>query len=328
MADERLWIKDLRPGSEVDEAFAVRSSDLRQRRNGGAYLALTLADRTGHVAALVWDDAKRLAKVCEPGRVVRVRGQVQRYNQRLQVVVRDAAVVAQDEIDESVFVRASSVDPELLWHRLQDMIEAVRDERLRQLLFRIFSDPEIAEPFKRAAAARTMHHAFRSGLIEHTLSMTRVAKELAEHYRLDEDMVVAGALLHDLGKVWELELGATIEYTDDGRLLGHLPMEVLYVDRRISELEGFPAETRRQLLHILLSHHGEYEYGSPRRPKTPEALLVHMADNLDSKVNGMLEIMAEGGETEDAWTPYSPILQRFVYRRRPPSSEPQDKGDS
>jgi 3'-5' exoribonuclease len=328
VADERLWIKDLRPGSEVDEAFAVRSSDLRQRRNGGAYLALTLADRTGHVAALVWDDAKRLAKVCEPGRVVRVRGQVQRYNQRLQVVVRDAAVVAQDEIDESVFVRASSVDPELLWHRLQDMIEAVRDERLRQLLFRIFSDPEIAEPFKRAAAARTMHHAFRSGLIEHTLSMTRVAKELAEHYRLDEDMVVAGALLHDLGKVWELELGATIEYTDDGRLLGHLPMEVLYVDRRISELEGFPAETRRQLLHILLSHHGEYEYGSPRRPKTPEALLVHMADNLDSKVNGMLEIMAEGGETEDAWTPYSPILQRFVYRRRPPSSEPQDKGDS
>ena len=328
MAEERLWIKDLRPGTEVEEAFAVRSSDLRQRRNGGPYLALTLADRTGHVAALVWEDAKRLARLCEPGRVVRVRGQVQRYNQRLQVVVRDAMVVDQEEVDESVFVRASVVDPELLWRGLLDLIEAVRDERLRQLLFRIFSDPEIVEPFKRSAAARTMHHAFRSGLLEHTLSMTRVGKALAQHYRLDEDMVVAGALLHDLGKVWELELGATIEYTDDGRLLGHLPMEVLYVDRRISELEGFSAETRRQLLHILLSHHGEYEYGSPRRPKTPEALLVHMVDNLDSKVSGMLEIIAEGGETEDAWTAYSPILQRFVYRRRPPSSEQPDSNDS
>jgi 3'-5' exoribonuclease len=149
--------------------------------------------------------------------------------------------------------------------------------------------------------------------------MAVVARDLARHYGLDEGLVVAGALLHDLGKVWELEIGASIEYTDDGRLLGHLPMEVLFVERKITELESFPPELRRQLLHILLAHHGEYEFGSPRRPKTPEALLVHMADNLDSKMAGMLEaIQAEGGD-DSAWTPFSRILERHVYRRRLPN---------
>ncbi len=323
MAEERRWIQTLRPGDKVQESYAVRSRDVRQRRNGGPYLALTLADRTGQVAGLVWEDVERLARICEPGRVVRAEGQVQRYNQRLQLVVRDAEPVPAEEVDEALFVRASAIDPAILWRRLLDFVEGVSDQRLRQLLFRVFSDPEVEKAFRRAPAARSMHHAFRSGLLEHTVSMTAVAKTLAGHYRLDESLVVAGALLHDLGKIWELELDATIEYTDDGRLLGHLPMEVLYVDRKISELDGFPAETRRHLLHILLAHHGQYEYGSPRRPKTPEALLVHMADNLDSKVSGMLQIMSDGGETDQAWTPYSPILERYVYRRRPqPAPDP------
>jgi 3'-5' exoribonuclease len=147
--------------------------------------------------------------------------------------------------------------------------------------------------------------------------MTTAARLLAGHYGLDASLVVAGALLHDLGKIWELELGPSIEYTDDGRLLGHLPMEVLFVDRKISELGAFPAESRRQLLHVLLSHHGKLEHGSPRRPKTPEALLVHAMDNLDSKMGAMLQLIEEGGETGEAWTPFSPILGRHVYRRRP-----------
>jgi len=321
VAEPRVWIKDLRPGMEVDETYAVRSSDIRKRRGGGNYLALSLADRTGQVTALAWENAERLAAVCRVGAVVRVRGQVQRYNQRLQLVIRSAEPVAPEDVDERLYVRASAIDPDLLWSRLMALVEGVADERLRQLLFRIFADPEVAERFRRAPAARSMHHAFRSGLLEHTVSMTTVAKLLAGHYRADPDLVVAGALLHDLGKIWELEIGPSIEYTDDGRLLGHLPMEVLYVDGKIRELEGFPAETRRHLLHILLAHHGEYAYGSPRRPKTPEALLVHMVDNLDSKVAGMFQAMAEGGETGEAWTAYSPILERFIYRRRPAQDE-------
>jgi len=300
----------------VEEAYAVHSKDVRQRRGGGPYLALTLADRTGQVAALAWEHVDRLGSVCRVGSVVRVRGQVQRYNQRLQVVIRSAEEVPPDRVDEALFVRASEIDPDLLWSRLMALVEGIADERLRQLVFRIFSDPTVAERFRRSPAARSMHHAFRSGLLEHTVSMTTAAKALAAHYRLDAGLVVAGALLHDLGKIWELELGASIEYTDDGRLLGHLPMEVLYVEEKMHELSDFPAETRRQLLHILLAHHGEYAYGSPRRPKTPEALLVHMVDNLDAKVSGMLQAIRDGGETEEAWTPYSPILERYVYRRR------------
>ncbi len=314
---QRTWVKDLKPGTEIEESFVVRSSDVRQGRGGGSYLAATIGDRTGEVTALVWQNVDRLREVFEPGSVVAVIGQVQRYNQQLQVVVRKAETVAEDQVDHEDFVRSSAVDPELLWKRLNTFIEEVADGNLRQLLFRIFSDPEVERLFKIAPAARSMHHAFRSGLLEHTVSVTTVARNLAPHYGADQDLVVAGALLHDLGKIWELELGPSIEYTDDGRLLGHLPMEVLYVEEKIGELENFPAETRRLLLHILLAHHGEFEYGSPRRPKTPEALLVHMVDNLDSKMAGMWEAITADGSDDEAWTPYSRILGRFVYRRRP-----------
>jgi 3'-5' exoribonuclease len=317
MTDEqRVWIKDLRAGSDIEEVYAVRAADVRQRRGGGPYMAATLGDRTGEVTALVWQNVDRFRGVLEPGNVVAVRGQVQRYNQQLQIVVRQAEAVPEASVDEKLFLRSSSVDPTLLWKRLMETIEDVGDPDLRQLLLRVFSDPEVEERFRVAPAARSMHHAFRSGLLEHTVSVAEIARLLSGHYDLDNDLVIAGALLHDLGKIWELEIGPSIEYTDDGRLIGHLPMETLFVEKKIGELENFPRETRRQLLHILLSHHGEYGFGSPRRPKTPEALLVHTADNLDSKMAGMLEAIAAEGSEDAAWTPYSRILERHIYRRR------------
>lgn len=319
-------MKELKAGTELDELFVVRSKELRQRRGGGPYLALSLGDRTGEVAGLVWENVDRLGKLCEVGQVLRFRGQVQRYNQRLQVVVRGAEPVPADEVDPSLFVRSSEIDPDILWQRLIGFVEELSDPHLRQLLFRVFSDPELTQRLKVAPAARGMHHAFRSGLLEHTVSMASCARLLARHYRLHEDMVVAGALLHDLGKIWELEIDSSIEYTDDGRLLGHLAMEAMYVERAIAELSTFPAEHRRHLLHILLSHHGEYEFGSPRRPKTPEALLVHMADNLDSKMAGMLEAIGSGGDDEDAWSEFSRILDRHIYRRRPPGADSGSTG--
>lgn len=319
MSGSRTWIKDLQPGTDIEESYAVRSADVRQRRGGGPYLAICLGDRTGDVTALVWEKVERLREVLEPGTVVAVKGQVQRYNQRIQVVVRRAEALPDEQVDQDLFVRSSAVEPALLWKQLLALIEEVGGSNLRQLLFRVFSDPEVERLFKVAPAARSMHHAFRSGLLEHTVSVTTAARSLARHYRLDGDMVVAGALLHDLGKIWELEIGASIEYTDDGRLLGHLPMETLFVERKILELERFPPELRRQLLHILLAHHGEYEFGSPKRPKTPEALLVHMVDNLDSKMAGMLEAIAAEGSDDTAWTPFSRILERNIYRRRPPN---------
>ena len=315
-SEERAWIAELQPGTDIEESYVVRSKDLRQRRGGGAYIAASLGDRTGEVAALVWENVDQLAKVLDPGVVVRVKGQVQRYNGRLQIVIRRASKLATDEIDETLFVRSSSVDADVLWQRLNTLVDEMEDSHLRQLLFRIISEPEVAEKLRVAPAARGMHHAFRSGLLEHTVSMATMGRQLARHYELHEDLVVAGCILHDLGKIWELDISSSIEYTDEGRLIGHLSMEVLYVDRRIGEMEAFPQELRRQLLHILLAHHGEYEYGSPRRPKTPEALLVHMADLLDSKMAGMMEAINADGDPEAAWSPYSKILGRFIYRRR------------
>jgi 3'-5' exoribonuclease len=317
--DGRAWVSKLQPGTEVEDSYVVRSKDVRQRRGGGPYLALTLGDRTGEVAALVWENVEQLGKSLEIGAVVAIKGQVQRYNNRLQVVIRRAAKVSTEEIDETLFVRSSSVDVDILWQRLSTLVEQVKNTDLRQLLFRVISDPEVADRLRVAPAARTMHHAFRSGLLEHTVSMATVGRQVAAHYSLDADLVVAGCVLHDIGKIWELDISSSIEYTDDGRLLGHLSMEVLYVDRLISELEAFPDELRRQLLHILLAHHGEYAYGSPRRPKTPEALVVHLVDLMDSKMAGMMEAINSDGDPEQAWSQYSKILERYVYRRRPPA---------
>ena len=242
--------------------------------------------------------------------------QVQRYNNRLQVVIRKAAEVPAGEVDQALYVRSSSVDPDILWQRLMALVDGVEDPHIKQLLYRVTSDPEVSELLRIAPAARGMHHAFRSGLLEHTVSMATMGRDLAGHYSLNADLVVAGCVFHDLGKIWELEIGPSIEYTDDGRLLGHMTLEVLYLERLIGELDAFPAELRRQLIHILLAHHGEYEYGSPRRPKTPEALLVHMVDLLDSKMQGMIEAITADGDSESAWSPYSKILGRFIYRRR------------
>ena len=313
----RAWVSELQPGTEVDESYVVRSRDVRQRRGGGPYLALTLGDRTGEVTALVWENVDALGKVLEVGAVAAVTGQVQRYNQRLQVVVRRAAPVPENEVDESLYVRSSSVDPDVLWQRLEGLVEGVDNQHLRQLLFRILADPGVAARLRVAPAARSMHHAFRSGLLEHTVSMATIGRQMARHYDLDESLVVAGCVLHDLGKIWELDVSPSIEYTDDGRLLGHLTLEVLHVDRIIAEMPSFPDELRRHLLHLLLAHHGEYEYGSPRRPKTPEALLVHVVDLLDSKMAGMIEAINADGDPDQAWSPYSRILDRFIYRRRP-----------
>ncbi len=315
-ADERVWIKDLQPGKEIEESFVVRSKDVRQRRGGGPFLAATLGDRTGEVAALVWENVEQLGKLLDVGAVVTIKGQVQRYNNRLQVVIRKASNVPADCIDETLYIRSSSVDADLLWKQLTNLIEEIGNQHLRQLLFRVLSDPEVGDRLKVAPAARGMHHAFRSGLLEHTVSMTVLGRQLADHYSLNTDLVVAGCVLHDLGKIWELDISSSIEYTDDGRLLGHLTMEVLHVDRVIAEIGDFPDELRRQLLHILLAHHGQLEYGSPRRPKTPEALVVHMADLLDSKMAGMLEAINADGDSEAAWSPYSRILDRCIYRRR------------
>ncbi len=315
-ADQRAWIKDLQPGTEIEESFVVRSKDVRQRRGGGPFLAATLGDRTGEVAALVWENVEQLGKLLDVGSVVTIRGQVQRYNNRLQIVIRKASKVPPDRIDETLYVRSSSVDVDLLWKQLTMLVEEIENQHLRQILFRVISDPEVSDRLKVAPAARGMHHAFRSGLLEHTVSMSTMGRRLAKHYSLNADLVVAGCVLHDLGKIWELEISSSIEYTDEGRLLGHLTMEVLHVDRMIAEIGDFPDELRRQLLHILLAHHGEYEYGSPRRPKTPEALLVHMTDLLDSKMAGMLEAINADGDSEAAWSPYSKILGRCIYRRR------------
>ena len=322
---ERAWVRDLVPGTEVRQPFAVRAKDVRRRRGGGEFLTLVLSDRTGHVDALAWEGVHRFDRACRTGDVVRVVGHVQKYRQRLQIVVRDLDRVADEEIDEGVFIRSSAVDPERLRERLDDLIASVDDEHLRDLLARIVSDPEVAGALLRAPAARSLHHAYRGGLLEHTVSMTTAAAALCDQYGCDRSLVVAGCVLHDLGKVWELDGKASFDYTDDGRLLGHIPMIALHVDRRIAESPSFPEETRRQLLHVLLAHHGEYAYGSPRRPKMPEALLVHTIDNLDARMAAMFEAISSGGDTGEAWSAYSPILERPVYRRRPGGR--QERGD-
>lgn len=314
--ESRHWIGSLRPGDQVDELYAVADKELRERRGGGRFLSLNLCDSSGRLGAMVWENVRELDRLLETGQVARIRGNVQRYNSRLQMIVRSAQAVEQDSFDPGLFVRTSGFDAEELWEQLNQQIRSIEDDHLRQLVFRVVSDPEIEGRFRTAPAARVMHHAYRAGLLEHTVSMVKLGAILADHYELDRDLVLAACVLHDLGKIWEFEDDHSLSYTDDGRLIGHLTMVVLHVERVLAHLPDFPAETRRQLLHALIAHHGEYAYGSPRRPKTPEAVLVHQLDSLDSRMGGVLDAVSSHGDHAGAWTAKCRILERPVYRRR------------
>jgi len=328
MPDQPL-IRTLKDGDLFQGFLLAQEAAYKVSAKGSEYLEVKLGDASGDLKGFLWDvravegdmDAVR-ADV-----FLWVKGMVTTYNGRTQIKLDKVRFAADAEVgDFSAFFPVSARPvPEMLVE-LDAFIGSVRDPWIHKLLMGMFlEDGELRVAFSLAPAAKSMHHAYLGGLLEHTLSILGMAERACGHYRnLNRDLVVAGVFLHDVGKTAELSYQRSFGYTDAGNLLGHISMEADWISRMVGRIPGFPEELRMQILHIVLSHHGRLEFGSPVLPKTPEALLVHHLDDLDGK----LEVMFRAVQDETgggSWSPYSRALDRMVYRNRWPRIESQDE---
>ncbi|HEY4683243.1 MAG TPA: OB-fold nucleic acid binding domain-containing protein [Candidatus Acidoferrales bacterium] len=307
---KRLFVTDLAAGKPANSCFLVVAKDRRLTQKQSPYLALVLADRTGKINARVWDNADQFDPLFQAGDFIEVSGQAEGYQGRLQLKVQNLRRVASSEVEAGDFVRQSEKDPEALFAELVAILSEVRNPHLRRLLASVLEEREIAEKLKRAPAAKLMHHAYVGGLIEHIVSLCRLSQRVAEHYpELDLDLLLTASLLHDLGKIDELKVEPAIEYSTEGRLLGHIVLELELVNRKIDAIEGFPAALRRVVQHLIVSHHGQREFGSPEVPKFAEAIAFHFLDDLDSKLEAVRSALGELPPGE-GWTSWNRALDR------------------
>lgn len=315
MMAKRTFIEDLQEGARIDERFLVKSARLSETRAGKPYLILTVMDKSGELSGPVWDNAEQLQEICKPGEFVQLRGSVQSYREKLQLKVDDLSAVSKEQIDLADFLPATHHDRQEMAAELQAMVRTVTNPFLKKLLNHFFKKDEIWQRFQEAPAAKGIHHAYIGGLLEHSLSMAKVADMLAGHYEgVDRSLLIAGALLHDLGKVEELYMvNGVIDYTDRGRLKGHLVIGSEMIGQVAGKIRDFPEELLERLQHLILSHHGRQEYGSPAVPMTVEAFLLNYIDELDSKMNVLEQLRRKMNSAEMSWSDYQRSLERYLY---------------
>jgi 3'-5' exoribonuclease len=310
------FVKDIKEGEQIRDLFLVGSKTQLVSNAGKPYLNLSLRDRTGQFEGRVWDRAEEIGKRFDRDDIVEISGTAIQYQGRMQVKVHDVQKAAGAKPDLGDFLPVTKRGIEPLWSQLRELVAGVADAFLRKLLEGVFPDlPEtdMARRFRQAPGGKSLHHDYIGGLLEHTVSVAVICRFLASHYEgVDGDLLLAGALLHDIGKVEELAYEGTFDYTDEGRLLGHIYLGAEWVSRACGKIAGFPAERKTLLTHMILSHHGELEFGSPRRPKTLEAILLHFVENMDAKANAFTEAMEELREGA-RWTEYNRMFERYLF---------------
>jgi 3'-5' exoribonuclease len=287
-----IFIADLasfEEGKPFDSFFLLLSRQLRTTQSNKPYLNLILCDKTGQLEARVWEPADpRMAKDFERGDVVKVRGSITRFNDRLQMKVEQLRKALPQEVEKSDLMPATQYDVETLWRQLLSYVESFTDPHLKLLLSTILADPQIASAYREAPAAKQLHHAWLGGLLEHVISLLRLADRVAPHYPiLHRDLLLTGVILHDIGKLRELSWDIGFDYTVEGVLLGHIQMGAALTERTIDSLPDFPRKLRMLVLHMILSHHGKLEFGSPKLPMIPESLVLNFLDDLDAKMQAM-----------------------------------------
>jgi 3'-5' exoribonuclease len=307
------YVADLKDGQAVEALFLVCEKEIRTAARGNtSWLQLELGDRTGSISAKMWENFAPLVETFESGDVIRIRGRAKVYNNRLELSVEQIVPVAETAYDLNDFLPHTKQDIEVLYTGLRSAVASAKNPWIRLLLTSVIEDPAIAPRLKRAPAAMTMHHAFIGGLLEHIVSMIGVSMAIQAHYpELDEDLLLAGVVLHDIGKIDELRYAREIDYTTEGRLLGHIMLGVGLVRDKIKAIPGFPPKLAVMVEHLILSHHGTHEFGSPSLPQTREAVALHFLDDLDSKMAAVRATL-ESGCAPDGWSPRNPSLRRAL----------------
>jgi 3'-5' exoribonuclease len=287
-----IFISDLAAFDDTrifDSFFLVLHKQYRTTKANKAYLSLTLGDKTGQVEARIWEPGDpRIAKEFERGDIVKVRGCVSRFDDRLQMKIEQLRVSLPDEAEKTDMLPATTYDVDQLWQQLLGIVASFTDPHLKQLLTILLADPDLARAYREAPAAKQLHHAYLGGLLEHVISLLTLADRVAPHYPvLHRDLLLTGVILHDIGKLRELAWETGFEYTVEGVLLGHIQMGVDLVEKTIATLPGFPSRLKTLVVHVILSHHGKLEFGSPKLPMIPEALVLNFIDDLDAKMQAV-----------------------------------------
>lgn len=323
----RQWTADLRERTTVHEVYLVTHKAMPLSKNGKPYLSLTLADRTGRVDARVWDNVPQVSQRFEDADFVRVKGTAVLYQERLQLHLQTLERVDESTVSAVDFLPRSAASPEQLWSELLTLLDTVTNPHLQGLLDQIFDDEELISAFKRVPAGKSIHHARLGGLLEHSLSVCRLVDGICASYAttypdlLDRDLLITAAFLHDVGKTLELSADRKFEYTDAGRLVGHIVLGLECVSNHLSQRSDFPQDLALHLRHLLLSHHGELDHGSPKRPKTAEAWILHFVDLLDCRVEQTADLVSKlppGG-----WTPYQKLHDRYFWRGHDQEDDPE-----
>jgi len=307
---------DLAPGQSIAGGrYSVRSKRLVDFRNkSGQYLSLVLGDRTGDIQARAWDNAEVLAATFEEGDVVAVTGRVETYQDRVQLIITDLVKCAAEEVRREDFLPKSERDPDEMLEQLIGICKSVRDPALRKLLAAFFADPQFAERFKTCPGAKLIHHAYIGGLIEHTLNVAKICDNVCEIYpQLDRDLLIAGALLHDIGKVREYSYDTSIETTDEGELIGHVANGYHMVAEAMDQISEFTPQARLRVGHLIVAHHGDPGMGAPKVPMTLEAFALHHAENLEAQINRFLSIVARDKGQGKGWTDRDRLLDRRLF---------------
>jgi 3'-5' exoribonuclease len=309
-----VYVADLAADQTITSYFLVREKEVRSTREGKPYLRLELGDRTGSVEARMWDRFEESASQVARDDFVKVQARVESYRSQMQLALDRLRRAEPGEIDPADYFAHTTEDVEKLYAQLRAHAGSVTNPWLARLLKSVVDDTDLAPLLKRAPAAKTMHHAYLGGLLEHVVSLCGLCRAVAGRYpEIDADLLLTGAILHDIGKTRELQYDRSFNYTNEGQLLGHIVIELEMVARKIDAIEEFPPELKALVQHLLASHHGHYEFGSPKLPMFREALVLHYLDDLDSKL-GSVRAAYGSDKGEEGWTAWNPALERRLLR--------------
>ncbi len=310
----KIFVKELKDhlNKEIISNFLVSQKELREGAKD-FYIRLKLNDCTGSISGNVWNNAKVIDEKFKVGDVIQVKGVIISYKAQLQVTVNKIIRIPEEEYDITDYLQTTSRDVNKLSEKLFEYVESIGNSYLKQLLSKIFDDKEFFTKFAQAPAAKNWHHNYIGGLLEHSVTVASICEFSTHLYKVDKDLLITGALLHDVGKVLEYNIKPTIEFTPEGRLVGHIPLGDHIVCEKAAEIDNFPPDLLFKLRHLILSHHGEYEKASARLPQTLEAVVLHHADNFDAQTVGVAQLIGSVQKDDAIWTEYDKLNNRYYY---------------
>lgn len=312
---KKVYAGHIKDRDIVNDSFLVREKITAMARNGKPYLTLKLMDRSGEVEGRVWDRVEEFSGCFDKDDFIEVQGKASLYLGKMQLVIQKLRKVDDSQIDLGDYLPVATRSIEDMMAELRDQVASLQTPCFKDLMELFLADEAFMQGYTSAPAAKAIHHVYLGGLLDHSLSVARLVDDICRHYpTVNRDLLLTGALLHDIGKVAELCYERAFGYTDAGKLLGHITIGFQMLDSKLAEITDFPGDLALLLKHLLLSHHGQYEYGSPKRPKTLEAIILNYLDDLDSKINGIQTHMDKDPDNEQTWTGYHRIYDRYFYK--------------